>query len=656
MDKQDYRTKLDEAKKRIEEGDKEEAFYILDGMNWRRVHNVNALLSAADIYEKEGRYERAKELLELAHERSPIGRIIIYRLALLSIRLEEYAEAKEYYEEFIEIAPHDSLQYIIQFELAKAQGVEDITLISILVEVKEHDFLEEWAYELALLYHKTGQINKCISSCDEIILWYGDGPSVVSALELKLLYQPLDEGQKDKYKDFLKRRDGIIEVKPGEEFGGNGEILTAPIEIPEVALSNDRFNTQNLQAEIKRNIEEIMQATKTGDISRNLRNIEGLVEDIPFAKEPRDDTGPMEEASIKKEEGRKIDDTLRNHFREYLEEERDGQMSLSLPDTREAEPQVAGQMTIDQIIEDWQKTARAAEAALSEADEQRLENAKARALDEANHIYERLEQAGRKMEAGVAPKDLLRSEYMSDLPTHRQELGNRFSTVKKQLGAAGGEEAEAQKKAAIRSQDTTFLPTGSRARQRRGGQKPREDAYLPAGAKATADTIRVLEEEGPQETLRRFATKRIDKPEKSEREKEREALKNQSTFKIRKVDAQTGEGNGVGFEVPIMESEDLPKKSEDSAARAEQLSRDAVRIVSDVNEMLQKEIDRATGRMPRRAEIEAEMNRREGSESASEATVADVLNILEKAVDGNTGRIDLASIPKEKTQAFAEAV
>ncbi|MBR1629130.1 MAG: tetratricopeptide repeat protein, partial [Lachnospiraceae bacterium] len=150
MDKQEYRTKLDEARKLIQEGDKEEAFYILDGMNWRRVHNVNALLSASVLYENEGRFSQAKELLELAHERSPIGRMIIYRLALLCIRLEEYDEAKEYYDEFIEIAPHDSLQYIIQYQLAKARGAEDITLISILEELKEHDFLEEWAYELAL--------------------------------------------------------------------------------------------------------------------------------------------------------------------------------------------------------------------------------------------------------------------------------------------------------------------------------------------------------------------------------------------------------------------------------------------------------------------------------------------------------------------------
>ena len=348
MDKQEYRTKIDEAQRLIREGDSEEAFYILDGMNWRKVHNVNALLVASEIYENEQRYPQARELLELAHERSPIGRMIIYRLALLCIRLDSLDEAKEYYEEFVEIAPHDSLQYIIQYQLAKAQGAENITLISILEELKEHDFLEEWAYELAVLYHKTGQVEKCISTCDEIILWYGDGPYVESALELKMIYQPLDETQESKYKSFRRgSRDGVTEVRPGEEFGGNGEILSHPIEIPEVALSNDRFNTQNLQAEIKRNIEEIMQATETGAVSENMEAIKELVEDIPYAKIPRESTGPLEEVSIKKEEARRIDDTLRTHFREYLEEEYDGQISFTVPDNVEVEPQIAGQMTID---------------------------------------------------------------------------------------------------------------------------------------------------------------------------------------------------------------------------------------------------------------------------------------------------------------------
>ncbi len=591
MDKQDYRTKLDEVQRLIVEGDKEDAFYILDGMNWRKVHNVNALLAASQIYEDEGHYEQARELLEMAHERSPIGRMIIYRLALLCIRLESYAEAREYYDEFVDIAPHDSLKYIIQYQLAKAQGAEDITLISILEELKEHDFLEEWAYELALLYHKTGQVDKCISTCDQIILYYGEGIYVENALELKMIYQPLDENQESKYKTFRKRKDNVIEVRPGEEFGGNGEILSHPVKIPEIAISNDRFNTQNLQAEIKRNIEEIMQATETGTVSENMEAIKELVEDIPYAKITKDPTGPMEEVSIKKEEARRIDDTLKSHFREYLQEEYDGQMSFNVPYYAEAEPQIAGQMTIDQIMSDWQKTARAAEQALSEAEELRLENAKAKAIEEANQIIARLEEAKRELDAGVSPRDLLRNEYLSDIPTQGQELARRFTALKEQLGAPDN------------------APLASKAAS---SPRPEDTRFLPAGARATAETIKTLEKEGPDAAIRRYATKRIDKPSKEEKE----ALKNQSTFKIPKIGADTGRNEGVGFEVPIVNSAGEPVLDQDQRQRhpsqnasrsskpsSEVSKQDAAKIMADVNNILQREIDRAreqqTGPLPK---------------------------------------------------------
>ena len=627
MDKQEYRTKIDEAQKLVQEGDKEDAFYILDGMNWRKVHNVNALLAASEIYEGEQRYAQARELLELAHERSPIGRMIIYRLALLCIRLESYDEAKEYYDEFVEIAPHDSLQYLIQYQLAKAQGAEDITLISILEELKERDFLEEWAYELALLYHKTGQVEKCISTCDEIILWYGDGPYVENALELKMIYQPLDETQESKYKRFRSGRDGVTEVHPGEEFGGNGEILSHPIEIPEVALSNDRFNTQNLQAEIKRNIEEIMQATETGTVSENMEAIKELVEDIPYAKVPRDPTGPLEEVSIKKEEARRIDDTLRTHFREYLEEEYDGQISFTVPDNAEIEPQIAGQMTIEQIMNDWQRTARAAEQALSEADELRLENAKAKAIEEANQIIARLEEAKRELDAGVAPRDLLRNEYLADIPTQGEELAKRFTALKEQLGGKpAGDSGNTAPSSGGTSNDRPAAGglVGGKVNNAPDMTQmgvPQDTTFLPTGARVTAETIRILEEEGAEAALRKYATKRIDK---TARDAEREALKNQSTFKFPKIEATTGQVEGVGFEVPIVNAAGEPMPE-----RAQQPGPNAAQVMADVNDVLQKEIDRAreTGPLPK----------------------------PESLADGRM-RDKAAQIPSEQTQAFAEAV
>ena len=143
MDKLEYSTRLDEIKKLVRQGKRDEALDLLDGTNWRKVHNVNVLLKASELYEAAGAYEEARDLLEVAHERSPIGRMIIYRLALISIELKSIDEAREYYDEFVEIAPHDSLKYIIKYKLNEAKGSDDQTLIAILEELRSHDLIEE---------------------------------------------------------------------------------------------------------------------------------------------------------------------------------------------------------------------------------------------------------------------------------------------------------------------------------------------------------------------------------------------------------------------------------------------------------------------------------------------------------------------------------
>ncbi len=420
MDREEYKTKLDEARELLIKGSREEAFDLLDNMNWRKVHNVNALLNAAEIYESGEKLSQARELLEIAHERSPIGRMVIYRLALICIRLEAFDEAKEFYDEFVEIAPHDSLKYVIKYRLNKAKGADDLTLISILEEMKAHDFHEEWAYELALLYHKTGQSDKCIAACDEIILWFGDGPYVESALELKLLYHPLDADQENKYRAFRSRKYGVMEIRPGEN-GAGGEIFQKPIEIPEVAVTNEKFNTVNLQEAIKKNIEEIMKASEAGEVNENLEAIKELVGDLPFVKPPAKD--PTEELPVIKAEAQRINDTLKMNFKEYLQEEYDGQMSIFVPDAPEVERQIAGQMTIDEIMEDWERTSRAAASALEDADAERLRTAKEKAIAEANLIMGRLEDAKPQLDAGVAPTDYLKNEYLGNtgvLPKHRE--------------------------------------------------------------------------------------------------------------------------------------------------------------------------------------------------------------------------------------------
>ena len=413
MDKYEYKLKLDQMKSLTAEGKYEEAAEIADTINWRKIKNINALVKVGEIYEKVGRYDESKDVLLTAYDKSPIGRMIIYRLAEVAVRTKSFDEAKEYYQEFVEIAPHDNLKYVLKYEISKAQGADIGTLIGILEELKEQEYSEEWAYELAYLYHKAGMSEKCIDACDELILWFGDGPYVERALELKMLYQPLTKQQEDKYRTFRQRHDGVVEVRPEDPLE-SGEIIPEPVQIKDVKMSAERFNTQNLQEELQRSMQEIMNATEKEAVNDTMDNIKKLVEDIPYLQIPSEkEEEPQEEEVYQHiETDEEIDNSLKSNFQEMLVDE-DGQMSLYMQGGRVAEPQVSGQMSIEDVLAEWEKTKRAAEAALQEAEQRKLESAKARALQEAEELLGRLADVIPMLDSGFTPKDLLDQKYLS---------------------------------------------------------------------------------------------------------------------------------------------------------------------------------------------------------------------------------------------------
>ena len=411
MEKMEYRTRIEEMKNLIEKNKFTDAMSVADTINWRKVHNINDLIAGSESYEAAGRIEEARDLLLVAHERSPIGRMILYKLCMISLKLKEIDVAQEYYNEFVQIAPHDSLKYILKYNINVAKGADNATLIKILEQLKENDFIEEWAYELAYLYHKTNQGDKCIALCDEIILWFGDGPVVERALELKMLYQPLDKSQEDKYRSLQQKKDGITEITP--QIVADSSSIVPNIKNIQLPEGPERFDTINLQAEIKKNIDEIMKATDAGEVSENIGAIKNLVEEIPYLQ-------VAEEEVVEEPEDFSINDT----FQQYLEEGFDGQMSLKLADeSTESEEQIEGQMTIEDVLAEWEKTKRAAEAAMEDAKSKELESARAKALREANNVLNRLEGVMSKLDAGMSSQELLKEEYLGAAePTEAKEV------------------------------------------------------------------------------------------------------------------------------------------------------------------------------------------------------------------------------------------
>ena len=199
MDKSEYKLRAEEIKDLISRGEYVQAAEIADTIDWRRVKSVMMLCTISDLYKINRRYEDARDMLLLAYERRPGGRTICYSLCELSIKMEEYVQAIEYYKEFVQVAPKDPGRYILQYKLYEAQDVSLEERIAVLEELKKRDYREKWAYELAYLYHRVGLAARCVEECDELILWFGEGKYVIKAMELKMLYQPLTPEQQEKY-------------------------------------------------------------------------------------------------------------------------------------------------------------------------------------------------------------------------------------------------------------------------------------------------------------------------------------------------------------------------------------------------------------------------------------------------------------------------
>ncbi len=216
MDKYEYKLRSEEILKLIEEEEYVEAAKIADMIDWRRVKNISMLLRVAALYRVNRRNEDSRAVLLLAYDRYPTNRSVVYSLCEVSIELDDVVAAIEYYKEFVKLAPRDNGVYTLRYRILEAQEANLEERIGVLEELKKRDYQEEWAYELAYLYHRVGLGTKCVEECDDLILWFGDGPYVTKAMELKMLHAPLTPIQQKKY-DMAQRQlqgEAIEEEQP----------------------------------------------------------------------------------------------------------------------------------------------------------------------------------------------------------------------------------------------------------------------------------------------------------------------------------------------------------------------------------------------------------------------------------------------------------
>ena len=258
MDKAEYQSRLEELNSLVKKEDYEGALAVVEAVDWRRVKSLRTLGMVADVYEANKRYPEAKKILLMAYDRSSIGKGILYRLVEVSVKMKDFDEAIDFYNEFEAVARHDNSRYLLKYKILRGQKAPLEEQISLLEEYKEREFTERWAYELANLYSKAGETQKCIDACDELILWFSEGKYVTKAMDLKMKYEPLSPSQQIKYEhrfDYKKNEEPsedpeALEVRlAGESGAGEMAATKEPAEAPEVKPVNGGVMSQYVAGE-----------------------------------------------------------------------------------------------------------------------------------------------------------------------------------------------------------------------------------------------------------------------------------------------------------------------------------------------------------------------------------------------------------------------
>lgn len=321
LDKEEFRIKLEEINNLVEKKDYKGAMEVVDSIDWRRVKNVRTLCVVGEIYAANKRYNDSREIFLLAYHKAPIGKNILYRLIEISLKMGDIEEAMEYFEEFKEIAPNDNTRYVLKYKILRAKKASLNEQIAVLEEYKEKEFTEKWTYELAKLYYKAGNKEKCLEICDELILWFNEGTYVMKALDLKMRMGLLTGAEKEKYeKQFIPKLLKPEEAKALKENMEKQDEKPAPEpekpEIESIQIRNDKDleGAETLQEKISKGIRDIFRAKRTSYDEFDEEKEENPEEEqkemlkIPSSEEEYDKVPELEEEfeQPEKEENEKI--------------------------------------------------------------------------------------------------------------------------------------------------------------------------------------------------------------------------------------------------------------------------------------------------------------------------------------------------------------
>lgn len=554
MDKQEYKLKAEEIKALISRREFRKAVKIADEIDWTRVRSVAMLCTVSDLYKVNRRYKESKELLLMAYERHPGGRMILYSLCELCIKMGEVVQAIEYYKEFVQLAPMDNGKYVLQYKLYEAQEVSLEERIAVLEELKKRDYREKWGYELAYLYHRIGLTTKCVEECDQLILWFSEGRYVKKAMELKMLHEPLSPAQQASYEHLMGGKKATDAPQQESVTGKVKEEVpkeqAEELEIQVQPMKMGQYDTINLQKALAESMKEVLSpgepkteeaekpdtsesgpGTVTSQIMAPMYDTPSTIKEVffedntaeiagelkpevltsPLKEEAADAPKKESEAEAPAEEGqpsgRKEKITLQreNDFPPgeatkeipsikeimkrplvepltedvpapmagFLSQDYDGQISLVVPEETRLEKQITGQMKIEDVLIEWEKTKK-------ENEEKRKAELTQKVMAQTGSMFSEFEA---KVRDGIL-EQLEKEEELAD--SSKQICAEQQSIVEEQRLAQG---------------------------QNLSGEQYQEQNQMPPGemflAEEQAAALEQLEEETGEEELKLSAAEKL---------------------------------------------------------------------------------------------------------------------------------------------------
>ena len=485
LDKYEYKLKVEEIKTLISEKEYLKAMEIADTIDWRRAKSVMMLCTVSDLYKINRKFEESRDILLLAYDRHPGGRLIVYSLCELAIKMGDVISAIEYYKEFVQIAPQDTGRFVLQYRLYEMQEVSLEERIHVLEEFKKREYKEKWAYELAYLYHRVGLATRCVEECDELILWFGDGKYVMKAMELKMLHQPLNQEQHNKYLAKKNPEQKPVEQEVPLQQNQSEADFEIDHEFHVKTVNVGEYDTINLQKELAMSMQELLSqpeistpAPAKEDVQtevfyedKNTRESKALLEEEIRVEEIFMDSNKtleqvMEEKPLLKETVTKIQEEQKAKkdgmvelsysgamnleavqsqlmnavkspgFEKMLAQDYDGQITLVVPEAEKVEKQITGQLSIEEVMAEWERMKQ-------ENEEKRKEELKQRVLEQTGPLFTDFDLASKQgilaqldeldvqedlieedlIEEDLIEEDLIKEDEIEDITEDSSEEG-----------------------------------------------------------------------------------------------------------------------------------------------------------------------------------------------------------------------------------------